>query len=105
MKLLNQINNPVSAMELAQRNSMDKTEVYRVLRGLQMADLVTKQSQSSSQTVIAISSEQVHAQRLNEFFKNNGQSVNGKTVRDLLAVKLLLRRVRPDPARSGRDPA
>ncbi len=96
MKLLNQINNPVNAEELADRNNLDRVEVYRVLRGFKMSDLVSEQTLSSCNTVIAVTSEPGRAHRLTEFFKSNNHSINGRAVRDLLAVKLLLRRVRPD---------
>ncbi len=96
MQLLNALSAPVTAAELATRSSLDAMEIYCVLQGLANAEVVTRQEKQNTLTVFAVTGDAEHARRLTDFFSNEADSVSGRVVRDLLAIKLMLRRVRPD---------
>jgi len=96
MQLLNSLSSPTTVEELARRSPLAPAEIQRVLQGLVNAEAVTRQETQNSQTVFAVTGHADHARRLTDYFRNEADSVSGRVVRDLLAIKLMLRRVRPD---------
>ncbi len=96
MKLLNTLSAPCTIDELAQKTEIPLGELRCVLQGFVRADVVVRQAKHNLRTVIAITDDIARTQHLNDLFKAHADQLSGKVVRDVLAVRLLLRRVRPD---------
>jgi hypothetical protein len=96
MKLLTLLNSPLTVAELAQQAGCSPQEAAGVIRGLEQADLVMGRTRSNQQHLIALCSDPDRAQRVLSFLRARASEVQGKVVRDALAVKLLLRRSKPN---------
>ena len=96
MKVLNLVARPVSFEDLCRQTGMSREEMCGVIRGFELAELVRCEEKGNERHVVVLSEENERAQCVTEFFDASGGTWNGKTVRDLLAVKLLMRRGRPD---------
>lgn len=96
MKLLSSLNNPMTATELSAQSGCTVDEVQRVMRGFELAELVSRQPRCQQQNVIVVCGDAERAHHVNQFLQANRNSIQGRVVRDALAVKLLLRRSKPD---------
>ncbi len=107
MKVLSGVNDPVSAVDLAERLGRDVDDIRRILRGLTLAELVDRQSQGSVLQVVALESDPGAARTLRSALGHPGGRYAAKIVRDQLAVQLLLKRGRPSvlilPGSSDRE--
>jgi CheY-like chemotaxis protein len=96
MKLLGLLGDPVTADDLASRLGWQPDEVRGVLRGLLHADLAERQVAAETCTVFALEPDAEEARRLQSVFADFASGSTTRVVRDLLAMKLLLRRSAPD---------
>ncbi|MEM7317332.1 MAG: hypothetical protein AAF497_29760, partial [Planctomycetota bacterium] len=96
MKLMSLVAEPATIPQLASQLGWPEEEVCRVVRGFELAELIQKSQVSSGKKVFGVIRSKEFSQKAQSFFKANGDKVNGRVVRDLLGLKLLLRRSRPD---------
>ncbi|MGD9858327.1 MAG: response regulator [Planctomycetaceae bacterium] len=95
LKVFGGVNEPVSAVDLADRCGRDTEETRRILLGLCMAELVDRQIQGVVVHVVALESDPGAARTLRSAFGLKESRFAAKIVRDQLAVQLLLKRSRP----------
>lgn len=96
MKLMGLLGDPVSAEDLAGRLGWETSEVCRVLQGFVLAELVERQAAVESRTVFALEPDAEEARRLQSVLAEAAPHATVRVVRDVLALKLLLRRGAPD---------
>lgn len=96
LRFLTLLNSPMTANELAQQTGCSLEEVMGVVRGMEQVGLVTGRVRSSQSSMIALCADAARAQQLTAFLRAHAGQVQGKVVRDALAVKLLLRRSKPN---------
>lgn len=96
MKVLSQLNDPVSSADLAQRLGFERDEVRRVLYGLVQAELVECREQTAALTVFALEHDANGAQTLRGLLAGGSGGCTGRVVRDQLGLQLLLKRSKPD---------
>ena len=68
----------------------------RVLHGFELAELVAPCQAEQTTRVFCVTSDSQFAQKLESCFNSNQETVAGKIVRDWMALRLVLRRHRPD---------
>ena len=95
MKLMNVLDEVVSAEELAVQLGWEFDEVVRVLHGFELAELVEQKPTASAVKVAVVSGNQELNQRLAIFFSQHSNECQGKLVRDWSAAELLLKRMDP----------
>lgn len=95
MKILTALNQPLSSEALAQLLDWPPEQVRRVLHGLCLAGLIEARVQAAGAQVIAYEPDAELARPLRQAFLEASDSLDGKVVRDALALKLLLRRQQP----------
>ena len=96
MKLLSLLNSPLTATELAAQAGCSVAETRSVMRGFEFAELVSSQPRSQQINMIVLCGDAERTQQLNQFLRTHKNTIQGKVVRDALAVKLLMRRSKPD---------
>lgn len=96
MRLMNVVAETVSVSQIASQLGWSEEEVRRVVAGFEMAELVEQTVASSAMRVFGVVSEPAIAANIGGFFQANQDKINGRVVRDLLGLRLLLRRARPD---------
>ncbi|MEL7497475.1 MAG: response regulator [Planctomycetota bacterium] len=96
MKLMSLVAEPISIGQMAAQLGWAEEEVLRVVHGFEMAELVQPCQITHSTKVFGVLSNAAFAQRTQTYFKANQSTLSGRIVRDLLGLKLLLRRSRPD---------
>lgn len=96
MKLMSLVAEPITIAQMANQLGWPEEEVLRVVHGFEMAELVQQSKVTAGKKVFAVLRNQQLAPQTQAFFKANHEAVNGRIVRDLLGLKLLLRRSRPD---------
>lgn len=96
LKFLTLLNSPMTVGELAQQAGCSAQEAWGVIRGLEQAELLLGRARSNQQQLIALCSHPDRAQRVMSFIRSRSSELQGKVVRDALAVKLLLRRSKPN---------
>jgi hypothetical protein len=96
MKIMNLVSQPVSLEQLSQQSGIDKNDLRGVLRGFELAELIRCEDRNNQRNVVVVTRDPQRTRQLNEFLAAEPQSLSGKVVRDLLAVKLIMRRNRPD---------
>ena len=95
MRLINVIAEPVNVAQIASQLKWPEEEVRRVLHGFQMAELVGQKTISNVMRVFGVASKPEIVENVSVFFKANQDKLDGRVVRDLLALRLLLRRSKP----------
>jgi CheY-like chemotaxis protein len=96
MKLLSLLHHPMTVDELSAQSGCGADETRCVMRGFEQADLVAAQTRNQLLSLLVLCSEPQHTDAMNRFLESQPHAVQGKVVRDVLAVKLLLRRSKPD---------
>ncbi len=96
MKLMSLVSEPVTASQLAKQLGWPKEEVVRVLHGFELAELVEKCSIAHTTKVFGVTPDSELSQKIDSLFQTHQQEVSGKTVSDWLALRLLLRRHKPE---------
>ena len=96
MRVLSCLAQPVSIGDVRKRMDWDEETTRRVLHGIVLADLAEMQVRSSKQTVFVFESDAEVASQLRNHLVQSTVPRTGKVVRDLLALKLLVRRERFD---------
>ena len=96
MKLLNLVSRPVSFDDLSRQAGIKQSELMGVIRGFELAELVRCEEKGNEQAVLLLTDHQERTELAQEFCASQPQAFSCKTVRDLLGVKLMLRRARPD---------
>ena len=95
MRLMNVIAEPINITQITSQLEWPEEEVRRVLYGFEMAELVEQKNISDAIRVFAVASKLEIKENVNAFFKANQDKLDGRLVRDLLALRLLLRRLKP----------
>ena len=95
MRLMNVIAEPVNIAEIVSQLEWSEEEVRRVLHGFKLAELVEQQTISNTMRVFCVAAKPEIAENVTVFFKANQDKLDGRLVRDLLALRLLLRRSKP----------
>ena len=96
MRLMSMLAEPVTPDRLAAQLDWPTEEVDRVLHGFELAELIEKCRVSSAKRVFAVISDSTLSQTIQRYFKADPDFVKGRIVRDTLALRLLLRRSKPD---------
>jgi CheY-like chemotaxis protein len=96
MQLMSVVAEPISIKQIAAQISWPEEEVRRVVSGFELAQLIEQCQVSNLMKVFGVISEPSLATNVGGFFQANKDKLNGRIVRDLLALRLLLRRARPD---------
>ncbi|MCA9076841.1 MAG: response regulator [Planctomycetaceae bacterium] len=96
LKVLNGVSEPITAANLATQLGMDPDETRRVLQGLSRADLIDRKSVGQVPQVVVLEGNADWARSLRLGAQQYSEQFNLKIVRDQLAVRLLLKRSRPD---------
>lgn len=95
MRLMNVIAERVTIPEITKQLEWPEEEVRRVLNGFELAELVQQSSVSSTLRVFGVARKPEIVENVTMFFKANQDRLDGRLVRDLLALRLLLRRSKP----------
>lgn len=96
MKLMNLVSKPVSLAQLAEQLGWPTEETRRVLYGFELAELIEPCKIVNTTLVCGVVTSADLGQKVGFLFRKNQQEVTGKIVRDWLALRLLLRRNRPN---------
>ena len=96
MKLLSQLESPLTAAELSQRTGVAPEELVRVLHGFEQCGWVERGSSGQTTEVLALETDLAGASMLRELFNDDSQPFSGRVVRDRLGMQLLLKRQRPN---------
>lgn len=96
MRLMSLVAEPITVAQMAEQLGWPEEEVVRVVHGFELAELVEKCEVNRSAKVFGVITHGEFSQRLQGFFRSQPGAINGRIVRDLLGLKLLLRRSRPD---------
>ncbi len=96
MKLLSLLNSPLTASEIAMQAGCSIAEARSVMRGFECAELVSSQPRNHQLSMIALCNDAQRTLQVNQFLRTHKKAIQGRVVRDALAVKLLLRRSKPD---------
>ena len=96
MSLMSLMSEPITVSEMAQRLGWPVEEARRVAHGFELAELVEQCQIKNTTKVFGVVSDPQVSRKLGSFFQANRQEISGKVVRDWLALRLLLRRNRPD---------
>ena len=92
---MNVIAERVTIPEITKQLEWPEEEVRRVLNGFELAELVQQSSVSSTLRVFGVARKPEIVENVTMFFKANQDRLDGRLVRDLLALRLLLRRSKP----------
>ncbi len=95
MKLMTIVTEPATVQQIATKLNWSLEETRRVLHGFEMAELIERCSVVSTTKVFAMISDPGVAERVDSIIQNN-DGISGKVVHDLIGLRLLLRRDRPD---------
>lgn len=96
MKLTGLLAKPVTAQQIAQQLDWPVEEARRVLHGFELAELVEPSQAEQITQVVCIISDPELAQKFESTFDASRESIAGKVVGDWMALRLILRRQRPD---------
>lgn len=96
MKLMNLLSKPVSLDQLSEQLGWPLDETLRVVHGFEMAELVEQCQSINTTTVCGLVTNAELGQKVGFLFRKNQNDVTGKFARDWLALRLLLRRQRPN---------
>lgn len=96
LQVLNGVTEPITAAGLASRLGMDANETRRVLQGLSRAELIDRKSVGQVPQVVVLEGHPDVARSLRLGLQDHAERLTLKIVRDQLAVRLLLKRSRPD---------
>ncbi len=96
MKLMNLLSEATTMSHLAQQLEWPVDEVQRVLHGFELAEIVERSEISHTTKVLGVVSSPQFDQKINALFHGHQREIAGKTVPDWLALRLLLRRHKPD---------
>jgi CheY-like chemotaxis protein len=96
MKLMNLLSEAATTSHLAQRLDWPAEEARRVLHGFELAEIVERSTISQTTKVFGVVNDEQLAQKMNALFNRHPQDIAGKSVPDWLALRLLLRRHKPD---------
>lgn len=95
MRLMNVITEPVNISEITSQLEWPEEEVRRVLNGFELAELVQQSKVVNTMRVFGVARNLEIVENVTTFFKANQDKLDGRLVRDLLALRLLLRRSKP----------
>ena len=95
MRLMNVIAERVTISEITKQLEWPEEEVRRVLNGFELAELIQQSKVSKTMRVFGVARKQEIAENVTMFFKANQDKLDGRLVRDLLALRLLMRRSKP----------
>lgn len=96
MKLLSVLSDPQSLEQLARQLEWSLEETRRVLHGFELAELVEQKPLLATAKVFAVLGSPESQARTAAVLKSRAADLQGKIVRDFLALGLLLRREKPD---------
>ncbi len=96
LQVLSGVGDPITASDLAAKMGRDYTETRRVLQGLSLADLIDRMSTGKVPQVVTLEGNANTARSLRLGLQEHADRLSLKIVRDQLAVRLLLKRNRPD---------
>ncbi|MEZ6144540.1 MAG: response regulator [Planctomycetaceae bacterium] len=96
LQILSGVGDPITASDLAARMGRDFNETRRVLQGLSLADLIDRKSTGHIPQVVILEGDANTARSLRLGLQDQTDRLTLKMVRDQLAVRLLLKRSRPD---------
>lgn len=96
MRMMNLLSEPVSVPQMAKQLGWPEEEVQRVVHGFELAELVEPCQTANTTKVFGVITDSQLGHDIGSFLKTNRQEVSGRIVRDWLALKLLLKRRRPD---------
>lgn len=95
MRLMSVVAEPINVEEIASQLNWPDEEVRRVLNGFEMAELVEQTKASNLMRVFGLASKPAITENLTSFFKANEDKLEGRVVRDLMALRMMLRRSKP----------
>jgi CheY-like chemotaxis protein len=96
MKLMNLVSEAATVAQMASQLQWPAEEVQRVAHGFCLAELIEQTKVANTKKVFAVVADGEQSQKVRTFFQNAQADVTGKLVRDSLALRLLLRRSKPD---------
>ena len=96
MRLMNVIAEPTNITQITSQLEWPEDEVRRVLYGFEMAELVEQKAITNTMRVFGVAVKPEIKENVSHFFKANQDKLDGRVVRDLLALRLLLRRSKPE---------
>lgn len=96
LQILSGVGDPITASELAARMGRDFNETRRVLQGLSLADLIDRKSTGHVPQVVILEGNANAARSLRLGLQDHANRLTLKMVRDQLAIRLLLKRSRPN---------
>ncbi len=96
MTLMKVLAEPTSLEQISSKLGWEEDETRRVLWGFELADLVQRKTVQNKSVVYCVSSDAQFRQNIGNAWSQHQDEVLLKTVSDLLALGLLLRRQRPD---------
>ncbi|MEM9939987.1 MAG: response regulator [Planctomycetota bacterium] len=96
MKVLSIIAEPTTPQQLADHLDWSIEEACRVLHGFEMADLVERCQVSDVLKILAVVATPTLGRTIDTCLRGNQEFAKGRIVRDVLALRMLLRRARPD---------
>ena len=96
IRLMSLLSEPVSVTEISSQLGWSEDETRRVVHGFELAELIESKTNSLSTKVFGVMSSVGLGQKTASFCQSHQDEFSGKIVRDWLALRLLLRRSRPD---------
>lgn len=96
MKLMSLVSEPTTIAQMASQLDWPTEEVQRVAHGFALAELIESTTVANTTRVFGVVADEVQSQKVRSLFQNSQSQISGKLVRDSLALRLLLRRARPD---------
>ena len=95
MRLMSLVAEPITIQQMASQLEWPEEEVRRVVHGFELSELVESCSVNDTVKVYGVIADPELSNDLQNHFKSN-PAVNGRVVRDLMGLRLLIRRSRPD---------
>lgn len=95
MKILNVLSDPKDTQELVQTLGWDADEVWQVLHGFELAELVQRRAHAVAGQFVVYEPNASHAQTLRASLEESDNRYTGKVVRDKLALQLVFKRSTP----------
>ncbi len=96
MRLMNLVAEPVTLQQISEQLGWPEEEARRVANGFELCELVERRQVGNTTRVFCVLTDADSTQRTTSFFKSHPDAVQGRVVRDLLGLRLLFRRSRPD---------
>jgi len=96
MRLMSVVAEPISVAQMAQQLGWPIEEARRVAHGFELAELVERCQIANTTKVFALIANPELGKTTESVFSQNGEQVSGKIARDWLALRLMLRRSKPD---------